>query len=169
MKNIILTGFMGTGKTSVSRELSRITGFPSMDSDAEIVAREKMSINDIFAKKGEKFFRDVETAIIKEISKLHDVIISTGGGAVLRVQNIEALKTNGVVVCLTASPEEILRRTKGDSGRPLLQVEDPLSKINELLTKRMPYYERADIMLETEGKTPRQIAEEILKEIGWKP
>ena len=163
MKNIVLTGFMGTGKTEVGRELARLLGFSLVDADEEIVKAEGMPINGIFAQKGEPYFRDVETRIIRELSKKHNAVISTGGGAVLREENMIALRDSGVIVLLTARPETILERTKSDSSRPLLRVDHPLDKINELLRARMPFYLKADIIIDTEGKTPLRIAEEIIK------
>ena len=163
MRNIVLTGFMGTGKTEVGRELSRILRWKLIDVDDEIVKAKKMSINEIFAQFGEPAFRDLETGMIREISKKKNVIISTGGGAVTRHENIDALRENGIVICLTATPEIILKRTSSNSERPLLKVEDPLQRIKELLEIRMPFYQKADIVIDTEAKTPFQIAKEILE------
>lgn len=168
MKNIVLTGFMGVGKTEVGRELSAILGWKVVDVDDEIVKSRKMSINEIFSRFGEPAFRDMETEMIKKVSRKKNVIISTGGGAVLRQENMEFLKTNGAVVCLTARPETILKRTSRNRERPLLHVEDPLQRIHDLLEARGPFYEKADIMIDTEGKSPLGIAEEILERMGWK-
>ncbi len=165
MKNIVLTGFMGTGKSEVSRELSRILGWNAIDIDTEIEKFQKMTITEIFKRFGEPGFRDIETEVIKMFSKNKNVIISTGGGAVLRQENMDALRGNGVIVCLTAKPETILQRTSNDDDRPLLQVEDPLRKIKELLEFRRPYYEKADIMIDTDGKTPLEVAEEIIERV----
>ena len=168
MKNIVLTGFMGVGKTEVGRELSAILGWKVVDVDDEIVKSKKMSINEIFSRFGEPAFRGMETEMIKKVSRKKNVIISTGGGAVLRQENMEFLKTSGVVVCLTARPETILKRTSRNRERPLLHVEDPLQRIHDLLEARGPFYEKADIMIDTEGKSPIGIAEEILERMGWK-
>ncbi len=165
MKNIVLTGFMGTGKSEVSRELSRVLGWTAIDIDTEIERAQKMKITEIFKQFGEPGFRDIETEFIKKISKNKNIIISTGGGAVLKQKNIDVLRENGVIICLTATPDTILKRTGKNHNRPLLQVDDPLKKINELLEFRRPYYEKADIMIDTEGKTPLQIAEEIIEKI----
>jgi shikimate kinase len=97
-----------------------------------------------------------------------NIIISTGGGAVLKQENLDVLREKGIIVCLLATPETILRRTSHNSNRPLLQVEDPSGKIKELLNFRKPFYEKADIMIDTEGKTPIQIAEEIIEKIKVK-
>lgn len=165
-KNIVLTGFMGTGKTEVSRELARLTGYAQVDVDSEIERAAGMTITEIFKRFGEPRFREMETGEIKKVSQERSLIISTGGGAVMKDENMEALRTGGVIVCLSASPETILKRTSNDSTRPLLQVEDPLNKIRELLSLRQPYYERADIIIDTEGKTPLQVAEEIIENIN---
>jgi shikimate kinase len=168
MKNIVLTGFMGTGKTAVSKELARLTGFARIEVDAEIEKAAGMAITEIFRLHGEPHFRQMETDSIKELSKGGNQVISTGGGAVLKEENMQALGSGGVVICLTASPEIILERTSGNNDRPLLQVDDPLGKINELLSFRRPYYEKAEIMVDTEGKSPLEVAEEILERSGWK-
>jgi shikimate kinase len=156
---------MGTGKTEVSRALARLTGYAQVDVDSEIEKSAGMTINEIFKRLGEPRFRDMETEEIKKVSRGKNLIISTGGGAVMKDENMKALRTGGVIVCLWASPETILQRTGSDSTRPLLQVEDPLKRIKELLALRQPYYERADIMVDTEGKTPLQVAEEIMERI----
>lgn len=163
MKNLILTGFMGTGKTEVGRELARLLTMKLIDIDTEIIKSAKMSINQIFEQFGEQKFRDMETEMIEKVSCEKNVVISTGGGAVLKQENMEALKKTGRVICLMATPETILRRTSGTSERPLLQVEKPLEKVNELLNFRQPFYEKADLIIDTEDKTPLQIAEEIIE------
>lgn len=168
MKNIVLTGFMGTGKTEVGRELSRILGWKLIDVDDEIVKNQNISINEIFGRFGEPAFRDIETEMIGKVSRNRNVIISTGGGAVLKQQNMDILRENGVIICLSATPETIFERTSTNSERPLLKVEDPLGRIRELMEFRRPFYEKADIMIDTEQKTPLSIAEEILERMGWK-
>ncbi len=165
MKNIVLTGFMGTGKTVVGKRLSKLLNMELVDVDTEIEKAENMTINEIFRRFGESRFRELETEMIKRLSEKNNVIISTGGGAVLKKENVDALRKNGVIVCLLATPETILKRTSHTATRPLLQVEDPLKRIKELLDYRKPFYEKADIMIDTEGKTPSQIAEEIVKKI----
>ncbi|MGB9715595.1 MAG: shikimate kinase [Thermodesulfovibrionales bacterium] len=165
MKNIVLTGFMGTGKTVVGKRLSKILKMELVDVDSEIEKSEKMTINEIFRRFGETKFRDIETEMIKKLSKRNNVIISTGGGAVLKEENMIALKEKGIIVCLLATPETIFKRTSHTSNRPLLQVEDPLRRIKELLDYRKPFYEKADIMIDTEGKSPSQIADEIIEKI----
>jgi shikimate kinase len=165
MKNLILTGFMGTGKTEVGRELTRLLTMRLIDIDTEIEKSVKMSINQIFKQFGEQKFREIETEMIEKVSCEKNVIISTGGGAVLKQENVDALKKTGIVICLMAAPGTILRRTSESSERPLLQVEKPFEKINELLNFRKPFYEKADMMIDTEDKTPLQIAEEIIEKV----
>lgn len=165
MKNIVLTGFMGTGKTVIGKTLSRLLSRRLIDVDEEIEKSQGMTINEIFKNFGEPRFREIESEMIRSLSEKKDVIISAGGGAVLRQENMDAFRKNGIIICLMAKPETILRRTSHDSSRPLLQVDDPLKKINKLLDFRRPFYEKADIMIDTEDKTPLQIAEEIISVI----
>ena len=168
MKNIVLTGFMGTGKTAVGKKLSRLLNMELVDVDTEIEKSQKMTVKEIFKNFGEPRFREIETEMIKKLSGKENIIISTGGGAVLKQENMDILREKGIIVCLMAKPETILSRTSHNSNRPLLHVEDPFGKINELLNFRKPFYERADIMIDTEGKTPIQIAEEIIEKIKVK-
>lgn len=165
MKNIILTGFMGTGKTAVGMELERLLNLKLIDVDTEIEKSEEITINEIFKQFGEPRFREIETKMIRKLSSHKNAIISTGGGAVLKQENMDILRQNGVIVCLIATPETILNRTSKSNDRPLLKVENPFAKINELLNFRRPFYEKADIMIDTENKTPLQIAEEIIEKI----
>jgi len=165
MKNIVLVGFMGTGKTEVGKILSKKLGYALIDADTEIEKKQNTTITEIFRQQGEPAFRDIEAEVIKQLSGLKKNVISTGGGAVLRQENIDNLRANGVIVCLSATPETILQRTSVNNDRPLLQTENPLQKIKELLEYRRPYYEKADIMIDTENKSPLEVAEEIIKAV----
>lgn len=156
-----MTGFMGTGKTAVGKELSRLLNMRLVDVDSEIEENRKMKITDIFKNFGEPYFRDVETEMIRKLARTKNTVISTGGGAVLREENMEVLRETGLIFCLYADPATIISRTQGSKDRPLLNVEDPLAKINELLRARMPFYEKAGIVIDTNGKTPLEVAEEI--------
>lgn len=161
-QNIVLTGFMGTGKSCVARELSNLLGRGVIDLDAEIEKKAGMSISAIFAEFGEPKFRELETNAAKDAARKKGVIISTGGGAVLRDENVEAFRASGVVFCLWAAPETILKRTSSNRERPLLQVPDPLGRISELLNAREPFYKGScDFLIDTEGKTPKEVAREI--------
>ncbi len=164
MKNIVLAGFMGTGKTEVGRLLAQRLGYVLVDVDEEIEKEQKMKISDIFQQYGEPAFRDMESATIRRLSGRDRAVISTGGGAVLRQENIDILRQRGIIFCLQASAATIYERTKNNQDRPLLRVEDPLNRINELLTSRQSCYEKADVMIDTEGKTPVEVAEEIIQE-----
>jgi shikimate kinase len=168
MKNIVLTGFMGTGKTELGKILSKKLDCVLVDVDNELEKEEGMTISEIFRQHGEPGFRERETAMIRTIAERERVVVSTGGGAVLRQENMDALREKGVIVCLTARPETVLHRTRGSKDRPLLQVEDPLGKIRELMEFRKPFYEKADMVINTDGKTPLQVAEEIIGGINKK-
>ncbi|MBF0537825.1 MAG: shikimate kinase [Nitrospirae bacterium] len=162
MKNIVFTGFMGTGKTTVGCLLSETLGRPLIDIDSEIETATAMKINEIFATHGEARFRQIETDMAMKVSKIKGVIISTGGGIVLREENMTHLRRNGYVVCLMAMPETILSRLAGSDDRPLLKVPNPLQKILELLDFRRPFYEKADLIIDTDDKTPEMVVAEII-------
>ncbi len=161
MKNIVLTGFMGTGKTAVGRELSYILGRKLVDVDSEIEKSRGIKIDEIFRDLGEEHFRNIETEMITKIAREKHLVISTGGGAVLREENMRALRENGIIFCLSAGPLTVLKRTVRNSDRPLLRGDDPMKKIIELMDYRKPFYEKAGIMIDTENKNPLQVAEEI--------
>lgn len=165
MRNIVLTGFMGTGKSSVGRELARRLGMRLVELDAEIEKAEGTAISEIFSRHGETYFRDRETEMARRFAAGKNLVISTGGGIVMREENMNALREGGVIVCLSASPETILERTGTSDERPLLQVDDPAGEISVLLEKRRPFYEKADIMIDTDAFSPAEIAERIIDEV----
>ncbi len=161
--NIVLVGFMGTGKTTVGKALAAKLNWTYVDTDELIEQKTRLSIPTIFQQHGEPYFRDVESEVIKEtILKLHQ-IISTGGGIVIREQNIKTIKSNGIMVCLTTTPEKIFERIKSDTNRPLLQVENPKQRIQDLLKVREPYYAKADITIITTHLSPEEIANQIIQ------
>lgn len=164
-KNIILLGFMGTGKTSVAKKLAEDLGMRFVEMDSVISEREEMSINSIFSKKGEPYFRKVEGDIVKELSNKKGMVISAGGGVVLNPINISELQKNGILICLNAAPEEIFRRIKNEKHRPLLNVEDPLKKIKELLDYRKPYYNKIPVQIDTTGKNIDEVVKECTRYI----
>lgn len=164
MKNIVLIGFMGTGKTSVGKAIAKKLGFEFVDVDEVIEKTTGMDIAEIFSRFGESRFRDIEAETIKLITQKKGQVIATGGGVVLRDENMERLKENGVIFCLQASENVIFERVKGTKNRPLLQVENPEKRIKELLQQRMPLYEKADFLVDTSGLTPEEVAEKIIKE-----
>lgn len=149
--NIVLVGFMGTGKTSIGKRLATQLRMRYVDTDDIIESDSGRCISDIFSEDGEETFRELESKAVRKVSKLNNHIISTGGGVVLKETNMAALKRNGIIFCLTATPEEIYRRVRNQSHRPLLQTPDPLAKIKLMLEDRHPYYVKADYMVETTG------------------
>jgi len=166
-KNIILTGFMGVGKTSVGTGLAKDVGYQFVDTDMLIEADQKMSVTEIFATKGEPFFREVESRVIGEVLQRENQVVSTGGGAVIRDSNREAFKKAGFVVCLTARPEVIFERVRHETHRPLLRTEDPLAKIGELLESRAPFYVQADAVIDTSEKSVEAVITEIKERIRY--
>ncbi len=165
-KNIVLIGFMGTGKSEVGKELAKMLGYEFMDTDELIERREGIPVSEIFDKCGEPYFRKIESEIIDEVSVMENVVISTGGGAVVRSENRMNLKRNSIMICLTASPEIIYERTSGYDNRPLLKTDDPYMRIKELLKEREPYYSEADIRIDTTQLETQKVVEMIMKEIG---
>ena len=139
--NISLIGFMGTGKTTVSKALSKITSFKEIDVDAYIVENEGKAISDIFKDSGEAYFRTLETNALQTISSKQGQIISCGGGAVLKDENVDILKKNGVIVLLTATPETIFDRVKDHTHRPILNNDMSLRHVKELMEQREPRYQ----------------------------
>ncbi|MFA5575711.1 MAG: shikimate kinase [Tissierellaceae bacterium] len=160
--NIVLIGFMGSGKSSVGERLSSLLEMKVLDTDRLIVERTGMTIDQIFAEMGESEFRRLERETVLEIHGTANSIISCGGGMVLDPQNIELLKNKGKIIWLNTSPQEIYNRLLGDESRPLLS-DLSLEAIRTLWEKRLPLYEAAsDIEIQTDGKTLDEIAEEIL-------
>lgn len=162
MNNIILVGFMGTGKSVVGKKLAAKLNRDFVELDDIVETREKMPIKDIFEKKGELYFRLVEKKIVKEASQLKNKVISAGGGAIVDEENFKNLKNSGTIICLKASPETILKRTKGLKTRPLLNVHDTKKQIEELLKKRETYYNKADFSIETDNISIDEIVLKII-------
>lgn len=161
--NIILIGFMGAGKSTVSDFLSTMFDMRLVEMDQEIAEREEMSIPDIFATYGEEYFRRLETKLLKELQSEKNCIISCGGGVAMREENVVEMKKNGKVVLLTASPETIYERVKDSDDRPLLKGNNSVEFISELMEKRREKYEAAaDLVVQTDGKTVLEICEELI-------
>lgn len=168
LRNISLIGFMGTGKTSVGKILAKRLKREVVDVDLYIEKNEKRKISEIFSDAGEAYFRSVEKKSIQEISQRHGIVITTGGGAVLDLENLETLKASGWVVCLSATPETIYKRVKDSRRRPLLDGKDKRAEIERLLALRKPFYEKADFTFETDNRSSAQMAELILQKLSDK-
>lgn len=150
MLRIALVGLPGSGKSTIGRQLARRLGLNALDTDHVIEERLGCSIREYFEREGEGSFRDVEQAVIDDVTQSHNGILSTGGGSVLRSENRENLHSRCHVVYLRSSPEEIFRRLRHDMQRPLLQVEDPLTRLRDLYAIRDPlYHETAHFVVET--------------------
>ena len=164
--NIVLIGFMGAGKSTISDYLSMMFDMKLVEMDQEISERQEMSIPDIFATYGEEYFRNLETELLKELQTGRNCIISCGGGVAMREQNVTEMKKNGRVVLLTASPETIYERVKDSNDRPLLKDNNNVEYIAELMEKRREKYEAAaDIVIQTDNKTILQICEELITKL----
>jgi len=160
MRNVVLVGFMGTGKTVVAKSLAKKLSMKYVSTDNLIEEKEKMSIRDIFSKKGEAYFRKTETEVVKRVSSMEGVVVDAGGGVVIDERNIELFKKKGTLVCLWAEADTILKRTKRFAHRPLLEVRNPRVKITELLASRKTFYERADHHIMTSGMSVEDVVKE---------
>ncbi len=161
-KNIVLIGFMGVGKSLAAKHLAEKLQRPVISTDELVVLKEKKSIAKIFQDHGESYFRKIESGIVAAIADKENVIIDCGGGVALNSHNLELLKKNGIVFYLSASPEEIYKNVKDQTNRPLLNTPDPKNKIKELLEQRRPFYEKADYVIDADGKTGEQLCVDIL-------
>ena len=161
LSNLALIGFMGTGKTSVGRVVAETLGFEFLDTDELIQSRTGRTIADIFAKEGEPAFRALERQVVQELSTREKTVISTGGGLPTNPENLAALKSFALVVCLWASPEKIWERVRHQSHRPLLHDADPQQKIRDLLAARAPFYRQADVLVNTDQRSAREVAQQI--------
>ena len=162
--NIVLTGFMATGKTEISKALCKLTGRKRLDTDDMVETAEGMSTNEIFALHGEKYFRAAEKEAVKKAASEINVIIATGGGAVLDKENIEILRMSGIIINLSPDFEVIEERlAKAAATRPLLQNQS-IEAVRKRFDKRAPFYANCDEKIHiTSGKTPMEFAEEILE------
>lgn len=163
-RNIILIGFMGTGKSTIGRNLSQTFGYPLIDTDQLIVEQQGRPIAEIFETEGEEAFRDIETGLLRSLAKHSGHIIATGGGIIGRAINRELLRELGYVVWLIARPSEILERTSRNSNRPLLNTEDPEGTIRKLLEARTPLYrDTAHLGIETDNLSFDEVATGIIE------
>ena len=165
-EHIFLIGFMGCGKSTNAACLAEMTGARQVEMDQMIVENEGMAIADIFKEKGEPYFRELETDLIKSFVGVEPAVISCGGGAVLK-ENVRLMKESGKIVLLTAEPETIYERVKDSTERPVLNGNMNVGYIEELMEKRRPKYEAAaDVKVATDGKTAEEICGEILEICG---
>lgn len=161
--NIYLIGFMGCGKSSAASYLHKKYGMPVVEMDQQIVDEAGMKISEIFEKKGEESFRAMETDLLRRLSGVKNTVISCGGGAAMRGENVRLMREGGKIVLLTAEPETILERVKNDTGRPLLDGHKNVADIREMMEKRRPAYEAAaDVTIATDDRTEAEIAQAIL-------
>ena len=161
--NIVLIGFMGAGKSTISKYLSTMFAMEVIEMDQVIAQREGMSISDIFEVHGERYFRDAETDLLIEMQAQRNMVISCGGGTPMRECNVAEMKKNGRVVLLSAKPETIYERVKDSHDRPLIEDNKNVPFISELMEKRREKYTAAaDIVIQTDGKNELQICEELI-------
>lgn len=168
MKNVVLIGFMGTGKSSIGRLLAPRLGCSFHDLDKKIEERAGISIPEMFAQYGEPYFRAREKEAVREAAGRSNLVIATGGGAVKDAENVALLRRNGVLVALTADIDTILMRTASRGVRPVLDQEDAGDRraaVERLLAERQHLYADADITVDTSGKAPLAIAEHIIHAI----
>jgi shikimate kinase len=160
--NLALIGFMGTGKSSVGRQAAEVLEFTFLDTDTLIESRAGASIYDIFQQQGEPSFREFERQVVLELEQREKIVVATGGGLPANEVNLASLKKHSLVVCLWASPETIWERVRAHSHRPLLNQPDPQTKIRELLAVREPYYRQADVLINTERRSVREVVSQVV-------
>jgi len=161
IQNIALIGFMGTGKSSVGQIVAHQLHFTLLDTDQVIEARAGKTISDIFTQDGEPAFRAMEKKIVAELATRKKTVISTGGGLPVNPDNLADRKSHSLVVCLWASAEKIWERVRTQTHRPLLLEPDPMAKIKKLLEQREPFYRQADVLLNCEQRSPREVAQHV--------
>jgi shikimate kinase len=162
IQNLALIGFMGTGKTTVGRLLAEQLHFTFLDTDEQIEANSGKQITEIFAQQGEPVFRELERQLVEQLAHRTQTVISTGGGLPVNPANLASLKSHSLVVCLWASPERIYERVRNQEHRPLLRDPDPLAKIRALLAAREPFYRQADVLINTELRSLREVVQQVI-------
>ena len=168
--NIVLTGFMASGKSAVGKELAKRLEMIFVDTDELIEEKEGIKISQIFRERGEVYFRKIETKIIKDVAEYKNSVIATGGGVVLKEENMQALRKNGTILCLSTNAATILKRTSQNRLRPLLEGEreERENKIKDLLAFRSPYYQKADFIVDTTDLMVEETVEKIIKYLNEK-
>ena len=164
--HIFLIGFMGSGKSTVAKYLSSAYQMKQIEMDEQIEKNEGRSISSIFEKEGEEYFRTLETELLKSLDPRETFVVSCGGGAAVKEENVREMKEKGRIILLSAQPETVYVRVKNSHNRPLLEGNMNVSYIKELMDKRQKLYERAaDFQVKTDGRTAEEIVEEIIKQI----
>jgi shikimate kinase len=162
ISNLALIGFMGTGKSSVGRIIAAQLHFQFIDTDEWIESRIGRPISEVFAQQGEAAFREMERHTLAELAQQKKMVISTGGGLVTNLDNLASLREHALLICLWASPETIWGRVRDQTHRPLLRVADPQANIRRLLAEREPFYRQADVLLNTEMRSIKEVAQHAL-------
>lgn len=160
-RNIVLIGFMGAGKTSVSKKLAQRLGRTCVSTDEVIEEREQRSISTIFIESGEAYFRKIEMKVVAEFASKPNLVIDCGGGVVLHDENIDRLRRKGIIIYIRLSPAVVCERIKETRDRPLLEVADSLVKITALLAQRASCYEKADFIIDADTLSVNQLVEQI--------
>lgn len=161
--NVFLIGFMGVGKSTMARMLAEELHMNLIEMDETIEAEQGMTIQEIFEKQGENGFRDIESAFVERISQGQNMVVSCGGGAVLRKQNVENMKKSGKIIFLTATPETIFERVRYSTNRPLLNGNMNVEYIAQLMERRKSIYESAaDVIIITDGKSEAEMLQDLL-------
>lgn len=163
MKNLVLVGFMGSGKTAIGRRVAERLGLTFVDMDTEIESKAGRKISDLFASEGESYFRYLERRETMELAKKQGQVIATGGGVVLDPDNLKDFGNTGVVVCLWVDAETAFERTQRAAHRPLLEADDRRKKIEDLLAKRMPLYKQIDNVVDTRGRSLETLVEDVMR------
>lgn len=164
--NIVLTGFMGTGKSTVGRRVAEALKVPFFDVDDTITRQAGRSIAELFRIKGEAAFRALESATIQELAMQEKAVIATGGGSLMNPKNREFLERNGILVCLTARPGTLLERLKDDLTRPLLDGENMAQRVDRLMQERQAVYAMCPIQVPTDDRTIEQVAQDVVLKIN---
>jgi len=164
IRNLALIGFMGAGKTAVGRLVAEHLRFKFVDTDELIETRTGRTIPQIFTQDGEAHFRSLEHEIVLQLADTQKLVISTGGGLPTQQANLDSLKQHALVVCLWAGADKIYERVHNQTHRPLLQTADPLAKIKELLAARASFYRQADVLLNTDNRSVRQVVQQVVQQ-----
>jgi len=160
-ENIIITGFMGSGKSIVAEELARKLGMEFIDMD-QIIEEQGMSISDIFSRYGEKYFREQENKLVKELSQKENMVIATGGGTLLSADNAKILSEKGEIICLYADSKVLYNRVKRKNNRPLLRGENLLDRINQLVEERKKIYDNIKLKIDTSDLNIQEVVDRII-------